>query len=103
MPHGNFGGPGRGCPIRQRGSDWVTCSIQYAHGITGARDSHALPQATSPDEQEFTRLSAGGTHVVIDRLQGLPGHYEPDRLARLLSAEPPPGRARSHWGQHPAL
>src|SRR3981189_1908481 len=45
---------------------------------------HALPRAMSPDEQEFARLLAGGTNVVINRLPGLLGHLESNRLTGLL-------------------
>jgi hypothetical protein len=38
----------------------------------------------SPDEQEFARLLAFGTDVVINRLPGLLGHLEPNQLAGLL-------------------
>src|SRR6266436_9594098 len=45
---------------------------------------HALPCATPPDKQEITRLPASSTDVVIDRLPGLLGHLETNRLASLL-------------------
>jgi hypothetical protein len=38
----------------------------------------------SPDEQEFARLLAGSTDVVINRQPGLLSHLEPDRLTGLL-------------------
>ena len=38
----------------------------------------------SPDKQEFARLLAGGTDVVINRLPGLLGHLEPNRVTGLL-------------------
>ena len=38
----------------------------------------------SPDEQEFARLLAGSTDVVINRLPGLLGHLEANRLTGLL-------------------
>jgi hypothetical protein len=43
-----------------------------------------LPRTAPPDEQILTRLSAGGTNVVINRLPGLLGHLESNWLAGLL-------------------
>ena len=38
----------------------------------------------SPDEQELARLLVGSTDVVINRLPGLLGHLEANRLTGLL-------------------
>jgi hypothetical protein len=50
----------------------------------------------SPDEQELARLLAGSTDVVINRLPGLLGHLEPDRLTGLLL---PDRRPMNMFGQ----
>jgi hypothetical protein len=52
----------------------------------------------SPDEQELTRLLAGSTDVVINRLPGLLGHLEPNRLTGLLLPDRRPIEAVSTGG-----
>jgi|SRR6266436_10320754 len=44
---------------------------------------HALPRPTPPDEQKLATFPAGSMYVVINRLAGLFGHLEPNRLAGL--------------------
>src|SRR5215217_6523996 len=48
---------------------------------------HAPARHTAAAEQEFARLPACSTDVIVDRLPGLLGHLESNRLARLLLAD----------------
>src|SRR6266851_9596963 len=57
---------------------------QFGHEARVLPCCHAPARTSAPTEQEFARLLVSNSYVVIDRLSGLLGQFEPDGLPGLL-------------------